>query len=303
MAGGFNNPLVGDGGALAYPSIHSPNYVAGSVGWTINEDGSVEFNNGIFRGTVTAGSFIGSDFEINQDGSFYYNGTPANGNLFCSIASNNGGTDRFGNAYQGPGFFYYSNSGDGGYIGLTKGNTGFVYITIGNTAHSGAAAFTMELSVDTVAIGWGGLGGDIQLSHGSPGYCTISSPVFAIDGTPSNPTLIQTDSWTNMTLQNSFGAGIDVNGTSYPPQYRLTINNEVEFRGVLVTPGTGVVTLLTLTNIPYHTSNQFASDIVVNRNGNNAGIIFVRNNGNVQLNGSFTNSNNIQLDGCKIPLN
>lgn len=60
MSGGFNNPIIGGGGALVYPSIHAPNYVPGSTGWTVNKDGSVEFNNGTFRGTVSAATIIAS---------------------------------------------------------------------------------------------------------------------------------------------------------------------------------------------------------------------------------------------------
>lgn len=94
---GWGDPVVG-GVALRRAAIQSPNYVAGSAGWTINQDGSVEFNNGTFRGTVTAGTFQGTNFIINSSGEFFYSSTPAAGNLVASI-SNNPGTDAFGNAY------------------------------------------------------------------------------------------------------------------------------------------------------------------------------------------------------------
>lgn len=55
---GFNNPVVGGLEKLIREAIQSPNYVPGSTGWTINRDGSVEFNNGIFRGTLQAGTLI-----------------------------------------------------------------------------------------------------------------------------------------------------------------------------------------------------------------------------------------------------
>lgn len=94
---GFENPIVG-GIALRIPAIRSPNYVAGSTGWTINIDGSVEFNNGTFRGTVTAGTFQGTNFVINSSGAFFYSGTPAAGNLVASITPASG-TDSFLNPY------------------------------------------------------------------------------------------------------------------------------------------------------------------------------------------------------------
>ena len=45
------NPIVG-GVALRRPAIRSPDYQVGVSGWTINQDGSAEFNNATFRGTV-----------------------------------------------------------------------------------------------------------------------------------------------------------------------------------------------------------------------------------------------------------
>lgn len=86
------DPIVG-GIALRIPAIQSPNYAAGSAGWTINVDGSAEFNNLTIRGT-----FVGTDYIINSSGAFFYSGTPAAGNLITSIAANSG-VDGFGNPY------------------------------------------------------------------------------------------------------------------------------------------------------------------------------------------------------------
>lgn len=104
---GFSDPVAGGGGALVRPSIHSPGYTPGSSGWSINKDGSVEFNNGVFRGTVSGGSFVGTDYIQNSAGSFFYSGTPANGNLICSISAADG-IDGFGNHYvAGVGVYNY----------------------------------------------------------------------------------------------------------------------------------------------------------------------------------------------------
>ncbi len=54
MALQFADPVV-NGATLVRQAIRSPGYVAGSAGWTINRDGSVEFNNGTFRGTLNVG--------------------------------------------------------------------------------------------------------------------------------------------------------------------------------------------------------------------------------------------------------
>jgi hypothetical protein len=50
-----DNPNVG-GTVLRRPAIQSPNYVAGSTGWTINADGSAEFNNAAIRGELDVGT-------------------------------------------------------------------------------------------------------------------------------------------------------------------------------------------------------------------------------------------------------
>jgi hypothetical protein len=67
--------------------FRSPNYVAGVSGWTINQDGSVEFNNGVFRGSLT------------DSGMFVYNGVGAAGNPpIFSITKPGETVDPFGNA-------------------------------------------------------------------------------------------------------------------------------------------------------------------------------------------------------------
>jgi hypothetical protein len=113
----FSNPITGGQGALIRPAVKSPNYVAGVSGWTVNRDGSAEFNNGTFRGTVTAAAFVGTDFVMNSAGAFFYDGTPALHNMIASIAPA-AGTDTFGNHYvAGPAA--YDTGGDTGLFGYT----------------------------------------------------------------------------------------------------------------------------------------------------------------------------------------
>lgn len=48
---GFANPIIGGGGALVYPSIHSPGFTAAPLtGWSIDKDGNASF------ATITLGS-------------------------------------------------------------------------------------------------------------------------------------------------------------------------------------------------------------------------------------------------------
>lgn len=93
---GFTDSIVGGIGSLIRQYIQSPNFVTGVSGWAIKKDGSAEFNNAIFRGTVVISNAA--------QAILIYNGTPANGNLVIAI-SNNGGTDAFGNVFLGGIFF------------------------------------------------------------------------------------------------------------------------------------------------------------------------------------------------------
>lgn len=121
----FSNPIVG-GSTLIRPAIHSPDYVAGSTGWSINKDGTAEFNDVTIRGSVG----IGGE-------SFYYDPSPGVGNLVASIAANTG-LDPFGNAHLS-GFTSYDpdqgshismSSGIGAYLDYKPQNvTGVDYLT------------------------------------------------------------------------------------------------------------------------------------------------------------------------------
>lgn len=87
------NPLVG-GTVLRRAAIQSPNFVTGVSGWTVKQDGSSEFNNVTVRGTVTASRFIGNG---NGQEIVIYRGTPAAGNVLCSMISSQV-SDIYGNA-------------------------------------------------------------------------------------------------------------------------------------------------------------------------------------------------------------
>lgn len=94
MQGGFQNPPVGNQGTLTRVAIKSPNYVLGVTGWSVNKNGTAQFTGLVLIG----GTFTGTNFIINDNGAFFYSGTPAAGNLIANITSG-GGTDSFGNTY------------------------------------------------------------------------------------------------------------------------------------------------------------------------------------------------------------
>lgn len=99
---GFSNSILGGMSKLIRAAIQSPNFVHGSTGWSINKNGTAEFNNIIIRnGTVISGVFL-----------LYSSATPALGNLVVSFAPIAGGTDTVGNVYpQGFNFGVWNNAG------------------------------------------------------------------------------------------------------------------------------------------------------------------------------------------------
>lgn len=94
---------------LIREAIRSPNFTAGSSGWSINQDGSAEFNDIVIRGGSTVGGTA-----------LWYNGTPANGNLIFALAAV-AGTDEFGNSYP-EGFTSFDSNGD---VNLSNGTAYF----------------------------------------------------------------------------------------------------------------------------------------------------------------------------------
>lgn len=51
--GGFSNPVAGGGGTLIRKDVHSENFVRGSTGWSIDQNGSAEFNDVTIRGNLS----------------------------------------------------------------------------------------------------------------------------------------------------------------------------------------------------------------------------------------------------------
>lgn len=92
------NPVVG-GTVLRRAAIQSPNFVTGSTGWQVKQDGSAEFNNVVIRGgQIVSGSAL------------FYSTTPPAANKMIASVSANGGTDAYGNVYI-QGVFNYVNNG------------------------------------------------------------------------------------------------------------------------------------------------------------------------------------------------
>lgn len=81
----FGNPVVG-GNKLIRPAIQSPNYQSGTAGWTINRDGTAEFNSVTIRGTLESANYVPgvSGWRLDQSGTAELNQLTARGTVQSS---------------------------------------------------------------------------------------------------------------------------------------------------------------------------------------------------------------------------
>jgi hypothetical protein len=213
------------GGALVIPQVYSPNFsTASSTGWAILADGSAYFYNVTVSGTVTASTFVGDDFTIDQAGAFFYSGTPALGNLILSVAGT-AGTDALGNAFL-PGTATYS----GGVLAVSYSGTG---IEAWSASGPGGP--------------WSNTGGTITLTaavfdvFASAGI-NLDGTLTATAGTAADPTVITTDTWHTLSLGASWSGTL---------QCRMNADRTVGLRsqGTLTvgtrTTGTAIATVPT----------------------------------------------------------
>lgn len=63
----FGNSIIGGSDELVRDGIQSRGYVAGSVGWRINRDGTAEFNNVTVRGDLILGTYPGGPYIFGDD--------------------------------------------------------------------------------------------------------------------------------------------------------------------------------------------------------------------------------------------
>lgn len=197
----FDQPLTA-GTVLVREQVQSQNFVQGSTGWVIRQDGSAEFNDVVIRGgTVVSGTAL------------YYDGTPALGNLIMSIAAA-AGIDQFGNAYlQGA-----TSYGPDGSINLLE-NDLIAQADNGSTAEltvGGASGAELALRPQDV-VGATYLPGGIRTALGASnrGGLTISSPAE--------------DSNTAKASMDFYGGGPSTNDTSIlAAADRFNVNGQFE---------------------------------------------------------------------------
>jgi hypothetical protein len=84
----FQDDVVG-GTVLVRPAIQSPDYVAGKSGWTINADGTAEFNNVTIRTTLESANFVSGSagWKLSEDGTAEFSQVTVHGNGSKIIAA------------------------------------------------------------------------------------------------------------------------------------------------------------------------------------------------------------------------
>jgi len=200
------NNIVG-GTSLAIDRINSPGYVAGVSGWTINQDGSAEFNNVTIRGGTTIGGT-----------SLWYSTATPQANTLVESVSSVAGMDSAGNyVLAGHAAYHYSAVHFSFAVAVT--DFGVIWYS--------AAAGTLGPWTEVQSVIVNAVSGILTLSN-----AVIAGELTATGGTPASPSVISTDTWNAMSpLLNSWAA-IAGNVTN---QYRLVASppNTVEVIGTL----------------------------------------------------------------------
>lgn len=186
---GFADPILGGAEKLVRRAIQSPDYSPGVSGWSINKDGSAEFNDLDIRGV-----FNGTDFVINSSGAFFYSSAPAAGNLIasmCPVAT----VDGFGNnALAGVASYQagFASQLGGGFLVLYHGSL--------------AAGWTQGGQVET------SITGGLILDPGA-GTVEIAGPL-SVNGSGSTASAGLTNGTINGTSNSAGLTNGTINGTS-----------------------------------------------------------------------------------------
>lgn len=286
---GCANPIIGGGGALVYPSVHSPNFnianpaASPPMSWALLKSGLAY----LFGVVLAGGTITGPDYIINTAGEFFYSGTPAAGNLVASRAATSG-TDAFGNFYFPGDAVYVFSSGT--YFALQTWQTGIILSTA--TAPGG------PYTAIGASLGFSAAGVQVTGALTASSGLAVAGQLTANGGTAAAPTVISTDTWRTI---GSFGAGFAAGAPA--PQYALMPFGvggaaSVAVRGqVLATAATAVgATMFTL---PYTFARQ--QDFVTPNNLSGAAlgqrIVRVNATGAISCQAVGANTNFVILDG------
>lgn len=304
---GFSNPIIGGGGALVYPAIHSPNFkISPLTGWSIDKDGNAYFADITAGGTISGATISGATIEgstitgttidgsqfigFNVDGAvlIYDGSVPAKGNLIFSV-SEAAYVDPLGNnVLQGQAA--YDTSGNVAVSIMSPGSGGLIFWQGTNAWGPWFDQAAIELIKDANS-NW-----DLLLEALSGGSIVLSGPVTAPEPGANLP-----EAWHNMTPAAGFAVGSPV------PQYRLEPvgGGLVRLRGQITLTANKVAGATFFTMPTGYVPAEFWRAVTENTLSGSqvgTGTIQVNSAGQLQIQVAGTNGNAFELHNCAYPL-
>lgn len=248
--------LAGGAVVTEHGTLASDNFVAGSTGWSIDGDGNVEFNAGVFRGAITAGAVITGSIVINAtgdihsanyvaatsgwiikyDGTAEFNSITARGDIIAnSFKTATSGKRIEVSAGVSDTFKFFSGDANETLNGLIE----VLVLGAGGTRQGNLAMVAPELTAAS------GTRAQIQLySRSNDGSVAATAQILASgsielgSGTITrNLVLFHEDSWHTVSLLNSwanYGSGYQT------PRYKMT-GGQVEVQGMITGGSSGTV--------------------------------------------------------------
>ncbi len=279
---GFGNAVVGGLGKLVREFIRSANYVAGVSGWTINRDGSAEFNNGTFRVGVIVGTAGNPQVIITTSGSDGVIQFPSGAAYELTAA------ELVAAAGGSPAFISLDVFGPVVNVAGHKSQV-IVELNSGNASGTSEANGVFQYQANN--------GTDYGMAVWDVDGFRILAGVFtaaALGTSPATP-----EAWNNLTLKNGFADG------EFGPSYRsLDGFITLAFHGQLITPSTGTVTGIDACSTggaPY--APTFGNGVFVRwpitsqTSPGSTGYAELHPDGNIQIFGTFGNNELVDITG------
>src|SRR6266496_4081684 len=274
---GFQNPPVGNQGSITRVRFKSPDYSAGVQGWTVNKDGSAEFNNIVIRGgSVVSGTIL--DYSPN----------PGANNLVHS-RSPGGGFDSFGNAYLAGDVSYTNISGT--YFAIQNNSGQIAFYTAASEAGPWSLHVVEKFSTTTGYLGFGPPGAPTLEVADNTTAVFHRSTVDLMIATGFNTVAEDPNNLGSREIFHSLGArGGPAGWSTDHGRYRLLPTGEIEFDIQIndIASGPGVAGTITWANSPLGASYQPAvTRVAPLATNNNASAVrerlFFDTAGNVQV--------------------
>lgn len=311
MSDGFSDQILGGVGTLIRKFIKSRNYVAGSAGWQITNDGNAEFNNLTARGSSTGiivGGPVGVNPEIKMDVTpeiVVYNAAGAIiatiDSLGLHLVAANG--SRVDLQASGAAFaLFRPNTTDApnvtagkiiGDVNLPDNRPNLSIQSPFDNVNNKVASCTLWGSSGTnVATKILGVADDIFFeSNNTTSAVVIDNGILKAADTSAN-----IETWHKITGGVGYQNGFTDRGAGYAPvQYRLTAKNEVQIVGSAQTGTVAAGTIIFTLPVGYRPTRIIqmpiqgnAGDAVIELNTNGDCKLFNYAAGAIGINGEFT---------------